>query len=289
VLLAALAAGCSSAATRAPASTAVHPGSATGGGGRGGAGDSATTLAAAAASRSFALGVDRATAAFVAAVGTLEVDAAADDVTAARTAELSAQAEYDSFRVLETGNLVNASTLDELSSDVVPDESFGGLHAVERDLWTSGPLAQDVSSLAAQAPVVQFLLSRERLGPGAIVDAAVGQLDWAVDVALPEEQEQYSHLGLVDVDATVAAAEQSFSTVEPLARLVDPAVTTAVVGQFAGLSGEIAALGPPTAAPDSAVPATGRLVLSQELDATATTLSRLATALAPFTTTGSPS
>ncbi len=252
-------------------------------------GSEATTAVTRAAGRTFSAEVDDATSGFAAAVGRLQIDAADGDDAAGRRDELAAQADYDAFRALDNGYSVNGPSLDELATDVEPGETFGGLHAVERDLWTSGPLAADVASLAAQAPVAEFLLGREHLGPEAIGAVAVDQLDWVVDDALPDSQEQYSHLGLVDVAATEEAAHRSFSAVQPLARLVDPALTAAVDARFAALDADVSALGDPTAVVDTAPPPAARLALARELDATAATLARLAGELAPFGTAGTPS
>ncbi len=254
-------------------------------------GDRATSLAAQAATRSYATQVGVWTSDFVASVDTLQTDVAEGDTPAAESDEVAAQADFDAFRVLETDNYnsINASTLDELETDVVPGETFGGLHAVERDLWAGGPAATDVAGLAAQAPVAQFLLSRMRLGPEAVGSEAVGELNWVVDTALTRSQEPVSHLGLVDVDATEAAAAQAFGDIEPLARLVDPTLTATVAAQFTTLDGAVAALGPPDTTPDTTVAPAGRLAVSQQLDATATTLARLVARLTPYGTQGSPS
>ena len=142
---------------------------------------------------------------------------------AAGSDELAAQADYDSLPGSRVGQPpINASTLDELATDVVPGQSFGGLHAVERDLWAGGPLATDVAALAAQAPVAEFLLSRIASVPKPSARVAVDQLSWVVDTALPLSQEQCSHLGLVDVAATERGRRPAFEAIEPLARLVDP-------------------------------------------------------------------
>ncbi len=285
---AAFAAGCTPAA--GPAATTGTAGAigATSAHGSGPTGSS-TALAAQASTRAFGAQVDAATAAFVGAVGALQADTGAGATMAARSDELAAQADYDAFRALESSNAVNGSTLDELSTDVGALESFGGLHAVERDLWTVGPLAADVSGLAAQAPVAQFLLGRERLGPEAVGLVAVDQLNWVVDTALPVSQEQYAHLGLVDVAATEQAAHRTFSDIQPLAGLVDPSLTTTVNEEFAVLDAEVAALGDPTTVPDGSVPPTARLALSRQLDATASVLARLAATLTPYGTHGAPS
>ena len=291
LLVAALGAGCATTDARPPATTAP---AATAGGtsayGSGATGGStAATQAAQAATRAFGAQVDTATAAFVGAVAALQADVASGSTAAARSDELAAQSDYDAFRALESANAVNGSTLDELSTDVGASESFGGLHAVERDLWTSGPLAADVSALAGQAPVAQFLLGRERLGPEAIGQVAVDQLNWVVDTALPVSQEQYAHLGLVDVAATEQAAHRSYSDIAPLAGLVDPSLTATVTGQFDALDAAIAAIGDPATVPDTSITPAVRLALSRQLDATATTLARLVAALAPYGTRGAPS
>lgn len=242
-----------------------------------------------ATTRAFTVQIESATSAFVTAVGRLGTDVTTGDTAAARTDELAAQAAFDGFRVLESGNAVNGSSLDEVPTDVAALESFGGLHAVERDLWMSGPLVTDVSALAGQAPVAQFLLGREHLGPEAVGLVAVDQLTWVVDTALAASQEQYSHRGLVDVAATELAAHHSFTDIEPLARLVDPTRTETVAGQFAVLDAEVAALGDPATTPDSSVAPTAGLALSRQLDATASGLAGLVARLAPFGTRGAPS
>jgi len=254
-----------------------------------GAPNAPTTVAAIAATHAYTDQIQTSAAGFVAAVTTLQADVARGDVPAARADELVAQGDYDSLRVLESGNTINASALDELATDVPPGQSFGGLHAVERDLWVGGPAAADVEDLATQAPVAQFLLSRARLGPEAIGTTAVDQLDWVSDTALPRSQEQVSHLGLVDVTATVEASARAFGDVEPLAHLVDPTLTSTVAGQYAALAADCAALGPPTTTPDTSVSPGAELVLFHQLDATATELARLAAELAPYGTAGAPS
>jgi len=288
-----LAASCSSAAGRPTGTTVPAAGPEAGVTSRYGsvAGPSSrpTTKAALAATHAFAAGVDASTAAFMQSVSSLQGAVGSGDTAAARTDELTAQADYDAFRVLESRNAVNASSLDELATDVAPTTTFGGLHAVERDLWTSGPLAADVAGLAGQAPVAQYVLSRERLGPEAIATVAVDELDWLIDVALVTSQEQYSHLGLVDVVAAEGAAAATFAIVRPLGTLVDPGLTATVAAQFAALDARTAALGPATGTPDGTVPAASRLALSQQADATASTLARLAAALTPYGTAGAPS
>ena len=203
-----------------------------------------------------------------------------------RTDELAAQADYDRFRLLEGDDQMTAATLDELDSEVGGHQSFGGLHAVERDLWTSGDAAEDITGLVAQAPVAQYLLDKEVLAPEAIGTTGVDELGWVDDMAVPGREELYSRRDAVDIAATVGAAHEAFVSIEPLGQLVDPSLTTSVDQQFDRLLDTVGSLGDPAHLRDQDIPAASRLALSQQVDATAAPLSQLAAALAPFGTTG---
>ena len=99
-------------------------------------GPAAEQAAASAATASFRIGLGNESAAFVSDVGHLQAELQAGDLAAAQADELGAQAEFDQFREVAAGsNPINASTIDELAADVGPGQTFGGLHAVEKDLW----------------------------------------------------------------------------------------------------------------------------------------------------------
>jgi iron uptake system component EfeO len=241
------------------------------------------------ATKLFRIDIGNATAAFVTAVGRLQSDLAAGQVPAAKEDELAAQGDYDYFRLLETDNSVNASTLDETITDVQPGQTFGGLHAIERDLWVSGDALSDASGLEPQAQVAEFILSRLTLPPEAIGTTGVDELNWVNDVAIPGREEWYSHLDAVDISATIAAADQAFDAVEPLAHQVAPSLTVVVAGRFATLENDVAELGPVTDLPDSALSSTTRLSLSQQVDATADGLAQLSATLVPYGTSAASS
>jgi iron uptake system EfeUOB component EfeO/EfeM len=244
------------------------------------------STAASAATRTFRSEITGSAAAFVAAIGNLQTAVTSGDTPGARTDEVAAQSLYDRFRLVESGNTINASTLDERRADVVPGTTFAGLHAVERDLWSSRDAAADLAGLAAQATVAEYLLSKTALDPEAIGTTAVDELSWVADVAIPGREEQYSHLDAIDIVATVGAAHDAFVTLEPLAEVVAPTLTASTADQFAALDREVAALGPPAQVPDSSISGAVRLALSQRVDATAAELAQVAARLAPFGTAG---
>ncbi len=221
-----------------------------------------------------------------ASVASIGVDVARGDTITARRDELAAQAAYDGLRTLVAGDPVNAASLDELAGEVVPGTSFAGLHAVERDLWTTGPTAFDLQSLTTQADVARFLLARVRLDPEVIGVVAVDELNWVADEALPADQEQFSGLGLIDVTAGIAAAERTFGDVAPLGRTIAPAATARVAAGFAALDATVGSLGNSTVVPELMLTPSVRRVVTGQLDATATELASLAAALTPFGTHG---
>jgi iron uptake system EfeUOB component EfeO/EfeM len=224
-------------------------------------------------------------AAFAGDVTSLQSRVESGDLAGARQAELAAQADYDHFRLLEQDNSVNASTLDELASQVRPGQTFAGLHAVERDLWTSsGDATADASALAGQAPVAEYLLSRDELDPEAIGTTAVAELGWTADWAVPGREELYSRDDTVDIAATVNAADAAFDAIAPLGTTVAPGLTASVRSDFSTLVSDVAALGPPTQMVDPAIGAGEQRQLTQMVDATAGALSELAATLVPYGT-----
>ncbi len=244
------------------------------------------STAAGAATRIFRREITGSAGAFVAAIGNLQTAVTSGDTAGARTDEVAAQSLYDRFRLVESGNTINASTLDERRADVVPGATFAGLHAVERDLWSSGDAAADLPGLAAQATVAEYLLSKTALDPEAIGTDAVDELSWVASVAIPGREEQYSHLDAIDIVATVGAAHDAFVALEPLAEVVAPTLTASTADQFAALDREVTALGPPAQVPDSSISGAVRLALSQRVDATAAGLAQVEARLAPFGTAG---
>ncbi len=249
-------------------------------------------------------------AAFVTDIGRLRTDAAAGDVQAARQDELAAQADYDQFRVLEGDYAITTSAIDEVATEVAPGQTFTGLHAVERDLWpqvgatTTGPAAPsasgvsaaaladagtDLTSLVAQAPVAEYLLSRSFPQPDAIVNIAVAELDWVASTAVPGYEEQFSHFDLVDVTATLHAASEAVAAVTPLGMIAAPAATAGVAAHLATLTAVVAGLGPPTSTTDASITTAQRRAVTQQVDATVAELAGLSSALLPYGSGGWPS
>ena len=110
------------------------------------------------------------------------------------------------------------------------------------------------------------------------------------ETAIPGGEELYSHRDAVEFAATVDAADQAFSVIEPLCRLVAPSLTQTVATRFAQLQASGGRVGHSRRRhTDASLPPDTRLALSQRVDATATPLAELAAILVPFGTAGPPS
>jgi Imelysin len=208
------------------------------------------------------------------------------DVAAARSAELAAQSDFDQIRFVDAASPQNVASIDDVGGAVPPGATFGGLHAIERDLWSGGDAAADLASLRVQAAVAQEVVARQSLSPAIIATTAVSQLNWVVDIAVPGREELYSHHDDADIDAGVTAANQAYAAIAPLACTVDAVQCRVVATDLASLTAAVADLGPPLEVPDSALTDAVQRNLATSTDRAADALAGLGTALLPFGTAG---
>lgn len=219
-------------------------------------------------------------------VGRLALAVDDGDTAAARSSELAAQGDFDQVRFVDAASPQNVASLDALAGAVPPGATFGGLHALERDLWSGGDAATDLPSLEVQAAVAHGLVARQALSPATVVTVAVSQLNWVVDNAVPGQEELYSHDDDVDIAAGVTGAGQAFAAVEPLACTVEAKQCRTVAADLASLTSTVTALGPAADVPDAALTTPVQRNLSQQADRTADALAALEAPLLPFGTAG---
>ncbi len=204
----------------------------------------------------------------------------------ARTAELAAQGDFDHIRFVDAASPANVAALDDLAGQVLPGGTFGGLHAVEEDLWSGvdpGPL---LSSLATQVAVAHEVVARQALSPVVVASVGVQQLDWVVDEALPGREEAFSRLDMVDVAAGVDAAREAFAAIRPLSCSLDPRRCHEAEADLGSLGASVSMLGPPATIPDSTLSVAVQHSLGVQADRAADALAALEPDLAAYGTTG---
>jgi len=217
---------------------------------------------------------------FSVAASNLVTAIARDDVTGARDAYLRAQGDYDVLRPTLSAQASSSSSIDALVIDQVPAAPAVGLHAIERDLWSSTPQSATAlaPALSAQASIMPFLVSRTILTPAEICASLSELLGWTVENAIDSSQERYSHLDLVDVRAAARAAAVMVSAVAPIGALVDAASSaqlTIADGQLAALCSRL-----PPSEVDTAVPSATWTDVSYLMDVVVARSGQLAGALA---------
>jgi hypothetical protein len=228
--------------------------------------------------------VVHATQAFAAASVAIVSDVAAGHRAAAQADELRAQAAYDVFRPDLATGLGPSAPLDALVVDQDPAVAARGLHALERELWSgslsaAAPLARDVAS---QGTLIEVSLFRTVVTPSVMCQRVAESLAWLVANVIASPQERYSHLDVVDVRATIGAAESAVAGVATLARLVAPrdgVALAAAMTRLVEVSQEVA-----STVRDSAVPPGWWRTLASALDATLTPLAQMSGALAGYGT-----
>ena len=256
----------------------------------------ATSMATAAERSAAAASTNAYRTALAGAADQLEADVLAigaalgrSDLAAARSSELAAQSAFDRLRAADAASPENATAVDALSGQVLSGGDFGGLHAVERDLWTDGS-AGDASrflpSLESQVAVTKELMARQSLSPVVITTVAVSELNWVVDVPLAGREEQYSHLDAVDVAGGVAGARDAFAAVAPLACAVERTACETAANRLDALTVTVTSLGSPAALPDALLGADLQRSLSQQADGAADALGALEAPLIRFGVAG---
>jgi hypothetical protein len=221
---------------------------------------------------------------YAADVQRLATDATAGNLSAARTDELEAQSAYD---VLRASIQPDSATADEIDGEAWSTGSspFVGLHAIERSLW-DGPSAsgitKDAAQLAASSATIAFLFYRAVLTPQQITAQAQGTLSWVVNVPIQQREELYSHDDMLDVTASIDAANRAFELVAPLGRIVDSATTALVASRFAVVESALASLGNAPARLDDTMSTAQWRALAVDVDAVNAPLGTLTGDLAGF-------
>ncbi len=181
------------------------------------------------------------------AISALKQAVDSGDVTAARAAYVKARPFYEKiesdvegfvlpgFKVSDNhGNLdylidMRASSLDD-------KVGWSGFHAVERDLFQSGKITDRTKKYAAdlEANVGKLidLVKTLEYKPEDLANGAASLLEEVQANKITGEEEQFSHIDLVDFASNVEGAKQAFANLQPGLDKIDPTLTAQIVTQF---------------------------------------------------------
>ena len=139
----------------------------------------------------------------------------------------------------------NAGNLDYLidmrASNLDPKVGWHGFHAVERDLWQRGRITADTRKLATELDTnVAKLVTLARTlkyKPEDLANGAAGLLEEVQSNKIKGEEENYSHLDLLDFNGNLEGAQQAFAYLKPGLSVIDPALTAQIGAEFAKVAG----------------------------------------------------
>jgi len=188
--------------------------------------------------------------AMVTAVGRLNSDIAAGDLGKAKADYAIARPFYEKIESDVDGFVLpgfkptdNAGNLDYLidmrASNLDDAVGWHGFHALERDLFEAGAITDATRQAAAE--LVQNVGKLDALTktldykPEDLANGAADLLEEVQSSKISGEEEQFSHIDLVDFAGNVEGAQQAFAFLEPGLKIIDPDLAKKVADGFASV------------------------------------------------------
>ena len=204
--------------------------------------------------KGYAAYVDGVVDAMVQAVGTLKSDIDAGDLAAAQQQYPRARPYYERIESDVDGFVLpghkitdNAGSLDYLldmrASNLDPKVGWHGFHAIERDLFARRRITAGTRSLAAELQknvgILDTTVRTLTYKPEDLANGAADLLEEVQTTKITGEEEQYSHIDIVDFAGNVEGAQQAFAFLEPGLKTIDPTLTSEVSAQFAAVNAKL--------------------------------------------------
>ncbi|MFT4041640.1 MAG: peptidase M75 family protein [Gordonia sp. (in: high G+C Gram-positive bacteria)] len=137
-----------------------------------------------------------------------------------------------------TDNAVNLDfALDARPDALGPGDKWEGFHVIEKQLWVSNNLEGMVpiaDTLQKNVDDLKRLVNEPSFSvkPADIVNGAGDLLDEVSTSKLTGEEEAYSHIDFVDMQANIEGSQQAFEIVKPALTQIDPQLTTTIQNTF---------------------------------------------------------
>ena len=173
------------------------------------------------------------------------VDAIArGDLAAAQKAYGKARPYYERIEPIAESFTTGAGNADNLDADIdaraddVPAAQWTGYHRIEKGLFqdkSTAGLQPYATGLMANLQKLQTLTANLTYQPAELANGAVSLLDEASKTKITGEEERYSHIDLVDLQANVEGSEQAFAALKPGLSKIDPALATTISTRFAAV------------------------------------------------------
>ncbi len=187
------------------------------------------------------------------------------DVEAAKTAYIKARPYYERIEPVagafcangaadcSSNNAVNLDfAIDARPDAVSPGDTWEGFHVIEKQLWENNNLdgMKPVGdTLVKNVKDLQRLVNEPNFSfaPADIVNGAGDLLDEVSTTKLTGEEEAYSHIDFVDMQANIEGSQQAFAIVKPALQQIDPQLTATIQTAFDNVDKQVDALRDPNA------------------------------------------
>ncbi len=207
----------------------------------------------------------------------------ANNVAAAKAAYPSARVFYERIEPVAESFGDLDPDIDAREGDVNDKTAWTGFHRIEKSLYAENTLigtAPIADKLDADVTKLNVLVQKVSFQPAEIGNGASELLDEVAKSKITGEEENYSHIDLVDFVANVVGAEQAFAVLEPGLTALDPTLATSVRQRFDALTAQLDTYKTGSRATDyrnySEVTAVQRKTLSDLVAALAEPLSKVA-------------
>ncbi|MCB8876466.1 iron uptake system protein EfeO [Acidisoma silvae] len=151
------------------------------------------------------------------------------------------ESDVDSFVLPGFKATDNAGSLDYLidmrASALDPKVGWHGFHAIERDLFQNNAITAETKSQAAEllthVEMLAKLTPTLTYKPEDLANGAADLLEEVQTTKVTGEEEDFSHIDLLDFAGNVEGAQQAFAFLEPGMMKIDPDLTARVQAEFA--------------------------------------------------------
>lgn len=196
------------------------------------------------------------------AVKQLDAAVQSGNVEAAKAAYAKARPYYERSESSVEGFVLpgfsvddNAGNLDyliDMRESTPVDEKVGwkGFHAIERDLWGAGitPQTKALSTeLVGNVGKLDGVVKDLQYKPEDLANGAADLLEEVQNTKITGEEEQFSHIDLVDFAGNVEGAQQAYASLRPGLEKIDPALVAQIDQQFQAVQTALDAYRDPSA------------------------------------------
>ena len=166
----------------------------------------------------------------------------AGNATAAQQAYAKSRPYYERVEPVAESFTVGSNNLDadiDARINDVPAAKWEGFHRIERALFTdhtTNGMKGYAAGLRANVEKLQHKTAHLTYQPAELANGAVSLLDEVAKSKITGEEERYSHIDVLDMEANVEGSEQAFADIEPALKKIDPQLAATVAQRFTALT-----------------------------------------------------